>query len=173
MTDFLKDKIEHDNSKVIYTHRNILDVISSLKAKNKIEFTDDELRELVVRLKKTYLEWMQCKNIFIQKYDSIRNHLDICVKEIADALGIDISRERVEEIANTLAFDKQKKFLDQIRDSDKLISINENNTYDPDSLLHVNHIDDGGIGRYKKNLSQHETALIETVWGAGDAGGRV
>lgn len=164
-TDFLKERIRNNDALIIYSHRNILDVISSLKKKYKISFTENDLKNTVLRIKQTHLDWMQYEDILIQKYDDILNHLDICIKEIADFIGIDAPPEELQTMASKLSLDAQKDSIAELCQSDSLVHFNENNVFDPESLLHTNHIDSGQIGRHRDNISKAEAELILSIWG--------
>jgi len=167
VTDFIKDQMEFYNAVAIYSHRCILDVISSLKEKNKLNYTKDRLQAIVLEIKRSHDQWMQWDNIVSQSYEDLIGNLEGCVNEIAIALNINVTKNESKKIADVLDINNQRRLIESLRHADGLVRVDENNIYDPESLLHLNHISDGGIGRYKKNLTHSEIEIIKSVWPEG------
>ncbi|MHC1791184.1 hypothetical protein [Solidesulfovibrio sp.] len=164
VSGFIKTQMSSHDGIAVYSHRCILDVVSSLMEKNKRNYTDEQIRSFVLSSKQTHEQWIQWDNVIVQNYQQIVLHLHECVQEIAFALKIEISIEEVNQIADRLHINNQRKLLGRIKYADNLVEVDANNVYDPDSLLHLNHISDGGIGRYKKNLTPGEIEIIKSVW---------
>ncbi len=89
--------IENNRLFVIYIDRNLYDVGAS--AKFKWNLKDDELVESVVRAVDERNRLQGFSQVLRQKYESVTSDSSHCCIEIADFLGLNISADRIVEIA--------------------------------------------------------------------------
>lgn len=164
ITDFIHEKMSRHNAIALYSHRCILDVVSSLKHKNNTTYTNERLRNLVLSIKKTHEQWLQWDNVIVQKYEDLVDQLEECANEIAVAMKIDIDCSHMKEIVDALRIEKQTAYIEKLHGADNLVKVDQHNEYDPESLLHLNHISGGLVGRYVENLTHSEIETIRSVW---------
>lgn len=163
LTEPVREQIVAGNAKCLYSHRDIRDVISSLKAKNWLEIDGKSITDWVLELKDQYRTWQELPGLLSLSYPQLLFDLSGCVQAIATHLGIEITLAEADQIAELYSVDSQReKVRSQFGEPDKLRSV-KGFKIDPESLLHENHITNPNIGRYKADLTRCEIELINVA----------
>ena len=147
------------DGKAIYIHRNIKDVIVSSMNMWGWDF-NRALQELpaIVNEKK---QWTSRDDILISKYEDILtvNGIKKEIKKIGDYLYLDISFVDIDKLAEAHTIKMQQK---KLRSSSFPVSGKVSKTeYNPESLLHKNHIQSGKVGQWKIRLTKEQIKRID------------
>lgn len=165
-TDAIASEFHQANAKGIYIFRDIRDAyISSMK--QRLKTFDDLWEEGFIEIcLDNYKAWTTLPKVLISRYEEVIEDLAREVKRIAQHLDLHLDPSCYQEIASNYAISHQKKRVEKFReqllkappiDSDRSIV----DYHDEDSLLHMNHIDSGKVGRWQDDLSPGEVAQIE------------
>lgn len=144
-----------------YTYRDIRDVcVSFMKKENKTFQEVFNSRILHNAIEEFYKIKNTRINKYVQSYETMFNDTKNEIKNIADFLDITLSSEEINEIYQSVSIDKQKENIQLYKKEKNYIESN-NLKYNSHTLIHLNHIDDGMINKYKNILSDEELMLLE------------
>ena len=144
----------------VYVYRDPRDIIVSAMRKSEKSFEELDVTRLLRDCIQSYHEWHRLGNILVSKYETMVIDLKQETLRIALHLNIDISEAYALELAEKYAIERQKKRIqdfDYQNDGIRLAS----HIYDPETLLHPNHIHTGKSGQWKTELSPLQVAVIE------------
>jgi hypothetical protein len=165
-TDAIASEFHQANAKGTYIFRDIRDAyISSMRQRMK---TFDQVwnEGFIETCLDNYKAWTTLPGILVSQYEEVIENLTQEVKRIAQHLELDLEPTRYQEIASDYTVSHQKQRVEKFRgellkvppqDSDRSIR----DYHDEESLLHVNHIDTGKVGRWQDELPRAEVSQIE------------
>jgi FkbM family methyltransferase len=110
-----------------------------------------------------YERWTALPNVLVMKYEEMSSDQASAVARIARHLGLALSDEECLEISGEYALDAQRDRVKELRK--KLEEEGESGGFDPDSLLHHNHLRSGQPGQWRNELSEAQVAEIESRFG--------
>lgn len=166
-TEPIRSEFLQENAIGIYSYRDVRDVYASMmKQRQKpFEFLWNEgfLDECLDNFKR----WTDLRNVIVSRYQDILNDIPKEVQQIANLLGVPITRDKCREIAEHYEIAAQKKRIESFKT--KLLTLERSpndhrelvDYHDENNLLHINHIDAVKTGRWKDDLNIHEVAAIE------------
>lgn len=158
----IKQEFENSNAVGLYTFRDLRDVVSSLQAKYRCIYQSDQLAELVSFLLQQHSLWTSQVNTYVSKYEDIILNLEAEIRNIGMFIGVALDDGAVCEYGRRFSLQNQLAYIQSIPDED-LIQATAYDVYDSKTLLHRNHITDGSQGRYLKDLSSAQVAVIEEL----------
>jgi len=163
-TKEMEHEFKLNNAKGIYIYRDIRDVAISLMQKNNSSFDDLLSSGKIDNAIYHYNKWTLLPNMLISRYEDSIDNLKDETRRIARHLDIDISENDLISIAENLSINRQKERMKKINLKNAVFK-NENNIYDPKTLLHTNHIKSGEIGGFKRKLSEKNIRQFEKIYG--------
>lgn len=167
---FLTDEIEAelkqvDGSMLFYVYRDIRDICVSImdKENNTFEqvFNSKVLQKAVEQYNK--ITNSELKK-YIQSYEVLFLNTKREIKEVSSFLGIELTISEIEGIYRKVSFESQKENIEKYIENNDYIC-NKKQKFNADTLLHLNHIKDGDIGKYKHRLSQSQIKQLEDEFG--------
>lgn len=163
----LLDNDEFKKVSFLYIYRDIRDVAVSLK--NKLKCDGDDLVERLDDAIALSNEIQSYPNVLCQKYEDVYSDMNEAIAEQARYIGLDISAELVDKIADTCSIKNIGKNVHQgesnwrgvIKRVLMRVGILDGD-YDRSTLIHSNHIskDKGKVGTWKSQLSPGEKAMM-------------
>lgn len=156
-TSFSSTLVDKGKAFVIYTQRDIRDVVSSLMSFNQQSFEEtikNNLDHIINRHKK----WVECKNILRIEYGTIYNCPNAAIKLLVRDLNLEYDENTISNLTRKHSFDKVK-----LLQRSKNIKNQTKKLYNEKSLYHINHITDGRVGRFRDFLSSEQIAAIENI----------
>ena len=141
----------------LYTFRDPRDVVASLFRKGRFK-PDNPKRgpqnsRLIARRElKGDAFWRSRDNLWVGRYEDFQGSIPDLVRDLADFLDIEITDERVAQIARDVDIEQQQERVWESRIAG----------VDPDLRVTANHITDGRHGAWRDTLTPQETAAIET-----------
>lgn len=165
-TDAIISEFHQANAKGIYIFRDIRDAYASMM-KQQIKRFDDIWEEGFIEVcLDSYKAWTVLPEVLVSEYEEVTQNLSQEVRRIAQHLELNLEPDRYQEIASdyTTSFQKQRveRFREQLL---KVLSTDGDRNivdyYDEESLLHMNHVNSGKVGRWQDELSTKEVAQIE------------
>jgi len=158
--DIVKDVVESGNAKCVYSYRDLRDVFLSSHLKFGNEFSVMVHNKFIENCIDTDKKWTSLKPIIICRYDNLVNKLKHEIARIAQFLGLEISEEYQNDLADLFSLESQKKKIDSFAQSE-LNVITENIALDPNSLLHKGHINSGEINSWVSRLDLPTILYVE------------
>lgn len=163
LTSAMREEVEKAGGRVITAHRDIRDVVVSAMRKNGWSFRriwrDDRLRYWTVR----FDEWATLPGSLVSRYDAVTADVPGEVRRIAAHLQIPVTDGDVATIADAYSLERQRQRAEAVRHQRAIVG--PAIKFDPDSLLHHNHIASGGSGDYRSVLRPSQIRAIEDVCG--------
>lgn len=167
-TEAIAAEFHQNNARGIYTFRDLRDVFASYMKQRRMSFEALWQEDLVVDCLNNYHWWTTLPHVLVSQYDCIVNDIALEVQRIASHLAISVCPEQATAIAQDYNLEQQKRRIQQFRDQLLQHSHHPNNdraledAHDEHSLLHINHLDSGKIGRWKDDLTEEQVSRIET-----------
>lgn len=142
----------------LYTYRDVRDVVASLFRKARLKEDSprrgpDTSRTIARRELHGDSFWLQRKSVWVGRYEEIQGDLTGLVRSLAAFLGVEVTDDRVAEIADFVTLEQQQERVWQWRDEG----------VDPDLRVTANHITDGREGAWRDTLTTDELATIEDL----------
>lgn len=164
----LLDSLEEmNNAKLIYSHRDIRDIVISISRKSNRPVADIINTSFLENAVNCYPDWSKHQGYIPIDYTLIRTEPSKVVMKIADHINCNISNIKGEEIAEKLSLENQKKRIAKNRSTLKgsILALLQrtkiiHNAKDKESLLHYNHIQSGEVDEWKKVLTYEESERI-------------
>ncbi len=157
--------VAHMNDvKCIFSFRDVRDVIVSLCKKENKQFNEIFNQDFAGRFLYNYDNWMSSSDLIFSRYEDIINDIAAEVRKISGFLGIDLQESEVEDMAAKFSIEKQMKRINDLDDTQRVSSPGKEG-YDPQSLLHSDHIQGGRVNAWSKELSSTQIAIIEDLLG--------
>jgi Sulfotransferase domain len=149
-------------AKVIYTWRDLADAIASLMAMFGVEF-DSAIGDMSKSL--DLYRRHRRHGALILSYESITTDPEGSVRKVASHLNLDASDEAIAEVSKATSFHAMRERVQEIgsQASGQQLVRHEGTSYDPTSLLHVNHIRNGGTGYGATALSRGQLRQIDRL----------
>lgn len=156
---------EH-HPKAIYIYRDIRDVVVSTMHMQSWVFDSLEMTSRVNEVLQNDLHWTRQPGILVSRYEDVMAEGGVAaeVRRIADYVGVSLAAEQIDDIAQSVSFKENKRYIEQFDYENKGIQY-ARTSMDPQSLLHNKHLRSGASGQWQQELSAEEIALIETLTG--------
>lgn len=154
----------------IYAHRDLRDVVFSLMHKRAISFEETLARGMVHQILANDRFWRCQPATLVQRYDRLVGNPSRGVREIAHHLGLTIGTEEADAIAAEYSFEENRRRVEalgaRLRSTvGRLDSPEFTQVYDPESLLHWNHLRDGRVGGWRQLATSRHLAAIDRIAG--------
>ena len=159
-TEEVKWILHHHPCKVVFTYRDLRDVVSSDRNLFRLprSFVRLAMMHVVSDSIKDSIYWGTLSDVLFERYESFSRDLEGAVHRLAHYLSIELSENKIKNIAATHEINVQKALIGLRHSEDRSM-----NGFDPALGYFKEHIRQGEIGRWKEDLSRLETAWIESV----------
>ncbi|MBC8430512.1 MAG: sulfotransferase domain-containing protein [Desulfobacterales bacterium] len=157
-----QDLVSRGEAKAIYVYRDLRDVIVSIMNKNKTSFRHVMQSGFIHSILQEYDNWNKLNDIFVAKYENMIKDLAQETLKIAKYIGVDLDKSSAVKIAGKYTIEQQVKRIQSFDYNTYGVRAGKNN-YDPDFLLHDNHIFSGNTKQWITMLSPFEIGLIEDI----------
>jgi sulfotransferase family protein len=154
-----------NGAKGIYIYRDIRDVIVSVARKQEVSASTIIHDEFIYKRLTNYTQWTLQPRVLVSRYDDIINNLPTEVRRIAEHLEINVDDRYCKQLADKYSLEAQKKRIAISIQTNNVTVLDKGRTFNHHSLLHTNHIQDGGINIWKETLSNYEIGKIEAIAG--------
>lgn len=142
-----------------YVYRDLRDVIVSLMHKNSCSLQSLLVRNVPEECVREYENWTTLPGMLVMKYEEMVTDPVSSVRRMAAHLDIDISDKDCWDIAERHSIAAQRKRMESLRSG--LAETGKTVGYNPESLLHHNHIRSGEVGLWRRELARSDVVLIE------------
>jgi hypothetical protein len=149
-------------AKVIYTWRDLADATASFMTMFDVDF------ERTVALMSNSLDLYRRhrrNGALILSYEAITQQPTESVAAVASYLNVAVRREQVAEIAEANSFGRMRERVKEISmvDYGERLVRHDRTSYDPDTLLHIDHIRDGSTGYGASRLTQAQLRRLDKL----------
>ena len=157
----IEEQIKNNNAYVLLTYRDIRDVMASWQKKNNFIFTLEDGLKWASNTIRTLERWenISCKRKLISKYEIFSGNIKEEVSRISELIGFDIENNIADKIEEIMQVEKFQKRLESL--SNDQIEIDNNLSWDKKTLIHLDHFQDGSIGKYKNELDIELQKMIK------------
>jgi hypothetical protein len=157
----LEALIQQDLVRPFYTFRDLRAVALSVMRKWEIPFAHVICRNgWLDTAVASSLHWLSLPDLCVSRYEDILLSLPGEIMKWAGALGLKITQLQAEELAAKYSLQAQKDRLEAMRDRPGEVG-GPTSYFDPESLLHHNHIIDGSLEGWKAGLEKWQIRQIE------------
>jgi hypothetical protein len=163
ITDDIRELFTAGNARGLYIYRDLRDVIASLMIKDGSTFKKVLRSGIIDQAIENHDNWTGLEEVHVSRYEEVMQDLVAEIIAISEFLRIPIGRDEAVKVAAALEIDKQKSRAAYRKN--KVYSVIGNKMFDPDTLLHVDHIHDGQPGKWQYTLSTDELLLIDRKYG--------
>lgn len=164
-TEKMAREFKRNNAMGVYIYRDLRDVFVSTMRKYNLSFDDLFARGLLQDCVRQYRLWTALPRVLVSKYEEMMAGMQTEVARIARHLGIAIDAETCARIAAEHSVEKQKERIEQARRSGNLRKGVADSLFDPQTNLHVNHIQSGAPGGWRQILTRDQISRIEAEFG--------
>lgn len=154
--------LESGNVKILYVFRDVRDAVVSCMNKYGKTFYRAMKEHFLEGILGEFDDWNNLAGIYSAKYEDMIEDMQAEVRRIASYLGVDLDDEAVDSISGEYTLEKQKERILEFDYREKGVG-EERNRYNPDNLLHFNHIKSGEKEQWRKELTRLQTGYIEDM----------
>jgi hypothetical protein len=150
-------------AKVVYTWRDVADATVSYMRMFGNDF--EHALDVMDTSLQLYRFHFESGNAVILGYDDIMSYPGDAIELIARYLGIEARPDLIAEVNEETSLKRVRQKVEQLNSDEaqhRLIR-HENTRYDPETLLNVNHIRDGGSGYGRALLSAEQLGRIDDL----------
>ena len=145
----------------LYVYRDLRDVAVSLMNLRNLSFDKLMRRREIPDNLRAFEQFTALPNMHISRYEYMVNNLSTEVVKIASHLGIELSEQEAELIAQEYSLTQQKARIE----SWKKEAGSQNKERNPQTLLHQNHIKSGRCQQWKTALTPLQISYLENLTG--------
>ena len=145
----------------LYVYRDLRDVAVSLMNLRHLSFDQLIRRREIPDNLRAFDQFTALPRMHISRYEDMVNNLSTEALKIANHLGIELSDQEAESIAQEYSLTQQKARIDQWKQQ---VGIN-NKERNPNTLLHQNHIKSGRCQQWKTALLPLQISYLENLTG--------
>jgi FkbM family methyltransferase len=153
----------------IYSHRDLRDVAFSWMHKTGRSFEEVVESGFFDRCLRNDRFWRMQPGMLLQTYEGLIADPVRGVAEIAEHLGLMIEEGEAESIAAAFSLEANRKRTDELAkrlvDRGIPLSSKDQDSYDPASLLHWNHLRNGKVGDWRSEASADQRATLGRIIG--------
>jgi hypothetical protein len=163
--------VEAGNAIVLYSYRDLRDVVFSMIEKAAWARGDlNHFRTFLTSCLKSDEFWTGLRPEVIQRYETWVLDNRPVIRKIAQAVGVCQSEETTETIRQSFSFETNKHRITQIANQFSAQGMDLSDPknaleYDPQSLLHWNHMRRGEVGEWQVKATVEEQAVLLEVCG--------
>ncbi|MBU0909465.1 MAG: FkbM family methyltransferase, partial [Proteobacteria bacterium] len=156
----------------IRSHRDIRDVAVSIMDFQGVEYEELRKNGNIEEILEEHREWKQLPYVMHIRYDRILEEPEKQLFRIAEFIGSPITAEQIHHISEELSLDSARRRIARMQQDIAAGKKKKNAAsitkygelqYDPETLLHHNHIASGAIGRYRQRLTKQQVAEVEQL----------
>ena len=157
----IEKAFEEGNAVGLYVYRDLRDVAVSLMNLRNLSFDKLMRRREIPDNLRAFEQFTALPRMHISRYEDLVNNLSTEVVKIASHLGIELSEQEAESIAQEYSLTQQKARIE----SWKKESGSHNKERNPHTLLHQNHIKSGRFQQWKTALTPLQISYLENLTG--------
>ena len=149
-------------AKVVYTWRDLADATASFMTMFDVDF--EHTIALMSNSLDLYRRHLR-NGALILSYEAITEQPTESVAAVASYLNVAVRQEQVAEIAEANSFGRMRERVKEISmvDYGERLVRHDRTSYDPDTLLHIDHIRDGSTGYGASRLTQAQLRRLEKL----------
>lgn len=164
-TDEMAAEFARGDAVGIYSYRDLRDVFVSNMSKYSSRFDQFWYAGFLEATLQNYQRWTRLPRVLVSRYEAMVADVPSEVGRIASHLGLSLDAEACRRIASEYSMERQKERIERFSQGGELVQGYAGARYDPESMLHTDHIQGGRVGGWQGRLSLREVALLESAAG--------
>jgi hypothetical protein len=162
--------VEQGRALPVYAYRDVRDVVYSLMHKRGMTFAQLLRQGMIHQVLANDRFWMAQPDVLVQRYEDLLADPAGGVTELARHLGIILADGEAARIARDYSLEANRARADALRRQLQEAGVDLNSATsaqicDPRTLLHWNHMRQGGAGSWRSSATPSERAMIERLCG--------
>lgn len=154
----------------IYAHRDVRDVVDSMRHKTGKSFEGLMGEGLVHRILSNDRHWSGRPGVLVQRYEDLVADPTGGVAALAGRLGIEPEDGEAEAVAACYSPASNRKRAEAVREQLRARGVDPDGPgqalrYDPKTLLHLNHLRRGAVGGWREAMTAEEQATLGRIVG--------
>lgn len=154
----------------LYAYRDLRDVVFSLMHKRGLSFRGLVRQGMVPRILANHRFWTRRRGVLVQRYEDLLAEPAAGVEAIAGHLGIELEAGEADRIAGEYSREanraRARALAHRLHEAGvDLESAASIQICDPGSLLHWNHLREGGDGAWRALATPRQLALLDRLCG--------
>jgi hypothetical protein len=148
---------------IIYTWREVADAVVSFMRMFEVDF--DRAYAVIAESLELYRRHRRSGNALILSYPEITADHSNSVRRVADFLRLDANAAVIAEVDRLTVLDNVRRKVQEVgslENGHRLLR-RDKTPYDPETLLNVNHIRDGGSGYGRKALTTSQMRQLDDL----------
>lgn len=162
-TDEMAAEFARGTAVGIYSYRDPRDVFVSNMKKYSSSFEQLWCGGFLETSLWNYERWTRLPRVLVSRYETMIGDLAAEVERIATHLGIVLDGPACQRIADEYSLEKQRQRIASFGAETPLKDGYAGARYDPESMLHTDHIQGGVVGGWQGRLTTGELAQIENA----------
>lgn len=154
LSEELKQLIEDGHAKAIVSYRDLRDAVASWQAKNRTVLDVQAGMDFAESAVSMLRDWEDLGHdkVMVSQYETMISDIPREIEKTADFLDISLTKREIKKISNSVSVDKIQDRLSSLLSED--ITRSGELSWDTKTLVHLNHLNGGGVGRFKNELSK-------------------
>jgi heptosyltransferase-2 len=149
----------------VFIRRDLRDVYVSWMRKADRSFEEALEEDFLGEVLEDDFHWSDQPNTLASSYEAMIEDLSGEVERIAGFLGVRLATGDADRIADAYSLGRQKRRIESFDFDREGVKGGKTVLYDPDTLLHHNHVRSGEPRQWERELTPAQVAAIETTTG--------
>jgi hypothetical protein len=157
-------------ARAIYAHRDLRDVVFSLMHKRGLRFEELLRQGMIHQILANDRFWRRQSDVLVQRYEDLIADPVAGVAELARHLGIGLAVDEAKAIAREYSFQANRERIRRLDARLRAAGINLERSasapyYDPETLLHLNHMRQGRVGSWRTEATFRQRVILARIGG--------
>jgi hypothetical protein len=158
----LGEMLDIGEARSLYSFRDLRDVALSICRKFRMDFNNLMEKGWLAAAVEDGKRWCGHPNVMSSRYEDLITNVPNEAERIATHLGIRITGEEAEAIGEKFSWERQKSRIASFPALEKTSAGDE---FDPETLLHRNHLFSGIPGEWRRLLDTRDASRIDEEFG--------
>jgi hypothetical protein len=157
--------IRERSAKCLSVYRDIRDVVASWQAKTRMRLSVNAGLDFARGAVRAFTNWenLSGADCIVFRYEDMINNVPSACQKVADFLNLEISPSQVSDICHKCSIDSMSGRLETLMDSE--ITRCAGMAWDSHTLVHLDHLNGGIVGRARKELDDDLLFSLEDEFG--------
>jgi hypothetical protein len=158
----LEPWMKQETTRIFYTYRDLRSVAISVMRKWSIPFSEVVcVNGWLDNAVASEAQWRAHSKTLVSRYEDLVEHLPHEIGKWATALSLNLTPEQLDEVAALYSIAAQQERIREAHLPEQGSKPGVRDNYDAKSLLHHNHITDGSVDGWAKELEPAQVRQIE------------
>jgi hypothetical protein len=145
----------------VCSFRDVRDIIVSLMEKEGRPFEKEWAVRVVRGCLQNFERWTRHPQVLVSRYEDLLHRQEQEVARVATHIGLELDAAKYRQIAAEYSIPRQRQRIEQLAAEHRFEGKRGKYRFDPESLLHANHIKSEGAAGWKSVLTAEQVYVLE------------